>query len=103
MEEYIIKVCGIKNNCNNNFSIKHIKYLVSLMSEKFYIEKRIDGTLMELIAGITFVITGDFVTLLSENEDVLDDIKKTRENLEKLERYFIAESIQNKNTYDLRL
>ena len=102
MEEYIVKVCGIKNNCNNNFTIKHIKYLVSLMSEKFYIERRIDATLMELIAGITFSITGDFDTVLSENGDVLDDIKKTRENLEKLERYFIAESIQDKNTDDLK-
>lgn len=102
MEEYIVKVCGIKNGCNNNFSKKHMKYLVSLMSEKFYIERKIDATLMELIAGITFAITGDFDTVLSENEDVLDDIKKTRENLEKLERYFIAESIQDKNTDNLK-
>lgn len=102
MKEYIVKVCGIKSGCNNNFSIKHIKYLVSLMSEKFYIERKIDATLMELIAGLTFAITGDFDTVLSENEDVLDDINKTRENLEKLERYFIAESIQNKNTDNLK-
>lgn len=102
MEEYIIKICGIKSGCNNNFNKKHIKYLVSLMSEKFYIERKIDATLMELIAGITFAITGDFEASLEEDGDVLDDIKKTQENLDKLEDYFIAESIQNKNTDDLK-
>lgn len=88
MEENIIKICGLKSGCNNYFNIKHIKYLVSLMSEKFYIERKIDATLMELIAGITFAITGDFEIVLNENEDILDDVKKTRENLEKLENYF---------------
>lgn len=102
MEEYIIKICGIKSGCNNNFNKKHMKYLVSLMSEKFYIERKIDATLMECIAGITFAITGDFDTALDENNNKEQDIQQTRENLEKLERYFIAESIQNKNTDDLK-
>ena len=102
MEEKIIKICGTKSGCNNNFNKKHMKYLVSLMSEEFYLKRRIDSTLMECIAGITFAITGDFDTALNENNNKEKDIQQTKENLEKLERYFIAESIQDKNTEDLK-
>ena len=87
MEKNIVKVCGIETNCNCNFDKKHIKYLVSLLHDKFYSERRIEPNLLECIAGFTFAITGDFEASLDGDGDILDDIKKTQENLDKLEYY----------------
>lgn len=87
MEENILKICGLKTNCNNNLNKKNIKYLVNLLHEKFYCERRIQPELLELIAGLTFSITGDFDAVLDDDADVLDDVKKTQENLDKLEDF----------------
>jgi len=88
MEKNIVKVCGIETNCNCNFDKKHIEYLVNLLHDKFYCERRIEPNLLECIAGLTFVITGDFEASLDNDADILDDIKKTQENLDRLENYF---------------
>ena len=87
MEEYIVKICGIETNCNTNYGKKHIKYLVDLLSGKFYGERRIQPELLELISGLTFSVTGNFEATLDDDADVLDDIKKTQENLDRLEEY----------------
>ena len=85
--ENIVKIYGLKTNCNNNLNKKNLKYLVSLLHDKFYCERRIQPELLELIAGFTFSITGDFDAVLDDDADVLDDVKKTQENLDKLEDF----------------
>lgn len=89
-ENRIVKICGIKTNCNSNFEKRHIKYLISLLHEKFYTERKIQPELLELIAGITFSITGNFEAILDDDADILDDVKKSQENLDRLEDYFEA-------------
>lgn len=102
MEEYIVKIKGIKSNCASNICKKHLKFLYSIFFEEFYTKRNFSETFLELVAAFTFAIIGDFDTALDENNNKEQDIQQTRENLEKLERYFIAESIQNKNTDDLK-
>ena len=44
--------------------------------------------LLELIAGLSFAITGNFEAMLDDDSDVLDDIQRTEKNLDKLITYF---------------
>lgn len=87
MEEYLIKICGIGTNCNTNYGKKHIRYLVDLLSDKFCGERKIQPELLELISGLTFSVTGNFEATLDDDADIVDDIKKTQENLDRLEDY----------------
>lgn len=82
--ENVIKVSGIKTNHNSNFSKKHTKYLISLLSDKFYKERHIQPELLELIAGLNFAITGNFEAVLDDDADIVDDIRKTEKNLDEL-------------------
>lgn len=90
-KENEMKICGIKTNCNSNFEKRHLKYLVELLEEKFYNERHIQPELLEIIAGLNFAILGNFEATLDEDNDVLDDVKKTDTNLDQLIDYCYKE------------
>lgn len=81
--ENIIRIKGIRTNCCSNFDVEHTKRLIKLLEEE-HLKKPNDLKIMELIAGFTFAITGDFDSILDEESTRIEDRIKTIENIEKI-------------------
>lgn len=83
-----IKICG--NNFNCNYGIKHIKKIINLLIERFNKEPK-DRENNELIAGLTFVLLNDFDGTLEQYANIHEDIDKTIENINKLNKFLESE------------
>lgn len=81
----IIKVCG--NKCNTNFDVIHTRKIIDIVTAKYRKVKGFDMCLMEIIAGLTFAITGDFDCILADENTVEDDKEQTEANIDKLYSY----------------
>lgn len=80
----IIKICG--KNCNANFDVLHTRRIINMLISSFYLTNY-DVEIMELIAGFTFAIIGDFDAILQEEGNLEDDKKQTLNNIDKLNNY----------------
>ena len=80
----VIKICG--KNCNANFDIDHTRTLLNLLFVE-YRNNKYNINLMELIAGFTFALTGDFDCTLGEESTLEQDDKKTLDNIDKLNNW----------------
>ena len=85
MMNNIIKICG--NKCNANFDVIHTRKVINIITAKYREVKGFDVDLMEIIAGLTFAITGDFDCILSDENTLEDDKKQTEANIDKLYNY----------------
>ncbi len=80
-----IKICG--NRCNANFDVMHTRKIIDILTAEYREVKGFDMDLMEIIAGLTFAITGDFDCILSDENTLEDDKKQTEDNIDKLYSY----------------
>ena len=81
----IIKVCG--DQCNTNFNLEHTKKIITILANRFKEYEGYDIQLMEVIAGFSFAILGDFDCILAEEQSLEEDKKKTQDNIDKLFNY----------------
>jgi hypothetical protein len=81
----MIKICGKNYNCN--FDETHTRKLIDILVQEFNKETCNDIDLMELIAGISFAILGDFDAILDKDTSLEQDIQKTLNNIDKLNNY----------------
>ena len=81
----IIKVCG--NKCNANFDLEHTKKIITILSTRFKEYNGYDIELMEVIAGFSFAILGDFDCILEDESSLEEDKRKTLDNIDKLCNY----------------
>lgn len=88
MTNEFIKIVGKNFNCN--FGVEKVKKLMTILNSEFNKEKCNDVDLMELIAGLSFVILGDFDCALDEYSTLEEDREKTIENLDKLKNYLFG-------------
>ena len=80
-----IKVCGKK--CNANFNLEHTKKIITILTSEFRSYEGYDVELMEIIAGLSFAILGDFDCILSDEQSLEEDKKQTIINIDKLLNY----------------
>lgn len=88
MSEEIITVIGKNFNCR--FDIEHTKKIINILIGEFNKDRCNDVELMEIIAGLSFVILGDFECGLEENSSIKEDREKTLENIDKLNTYLFG-------------
>lgn len=83
-DEIMIKVCGKK--CNSNLDLIHIRKIIDILAG-YYKDNETDISLMEIIAGLTFAITGNFESVLDDESTIEEDKNKTKQNINKLYDY----------------
>ncbi|MCI9245581.1 MAG: hypothetical protein HFJ30_00265 [Clostridia bacterium] len=87
----MLKICGEK--CNANFDFIHTRKLIKVIIES-YKKNPYNMNLMELIAGFTFALTGDFDTILNSENDLEKDKKQTLENISKIYIFLNVEKVE---------
>ena len=86
----MLKICGEK--CNANFDFIHTRKLINTIIEN-YKNNPYNIILMELIAGFTFSLTGDFDTILNSENNLEKDKQQTLDNINKIQNFLKVEKI----------